>query len=139
MNGIASVTGKLNVGVKTNIYFLLILIGAKSTSSKLYKRNFKKVLQFDGTYVIIYTERNEREETPMKFYSYSNNNRNYTKALSLEQVRSVSREAGSGKSAIRFSVCLVYFNGSNESFPWLEEDESRKVYEEIIKILNEKA
>jgi hypothetical protein len=75
----------------------------------------------------------------MKFYSYSNNNRNYTKALSLEQVRSVSREAGCGKSAIRFSVCLVYFNGSNESFPWLEEDESRKIYEEIIGILNEKA
>lgn len=42
MNGIVSVTGKLNVGVKTNIYFLLILIGAKSISSKLYKRNFKK-------------------------------------------------------------------------------------------------
>ena len=75
----------------------------------------------------------------MKFYSYANDNHNYTKALSLEQVRSVSREAGSGKSAIRFSVCLTYFNGSSESFSWLEEDESRKVYKEIIEILNERA
>lgn len=75
----------------------------------------------------------------MKFYSYSNNNRNYTKALSLERVRSVSRETGSGKSAIRFSVYLTYFDGSNESFPWLEEEESRKVYKEIIEILNERA
>lgn len=75
----------------------------------------------------------------MKFYSYSNDNRNYTKALSLEQVRSISLETGSGKSAIRFSVCLTYFNGSNESFSWLGEDESRKVYKEILGILKERA
>lgn len=75
----------------------------------------------------------------MKFYSYSNDNRNYTKALSMSQVRSVSREAGSGTSAIRFSVCLTYSDGSNESFNWLKEEESRKVYKEIIEILNERA
>lgn len=75
----------------------------------------------------------------MKFYSYSNDNRNYTKALSLSQVRSVSRETGSGKSAIRFSVCLTYFDGSNDSFLWLGEEESQKVYKEIVEILNERA
>jgi hypothetical protein len=75
----------------------------------------------------------------MNFYSYSNNNRNYTKALSLSQVRSVSRETGSGKSAIRFSVHLTYFDGSNDSFIWLGEEESQKVYKEILEILNERA
>lgn len=72
----------------------------------------------------------------MKFYSYSNDNRNYTKALSLEQVRSISCMTGNGKSAIRFSVCLYYFDGSDESFPWLGEAESQKVYKEIVEILN---
>lgn len=72
----------------------------------------------------------------MKFYSYSNDNHNYAKALSLEKVRSVTCTAGSGKSAIRFSVCLYYLDGSNESFPWLEEAESQKVYKEIVEILN---
>ena len=72
----------------------------------------------------------------MKFYSYANENRNYTKALSLEQVRSVSCEAGTGKSPIRFSVRLDYFDGSNESFLWLNEAESQKVYKEIVEILN---
>jgi hypothetical protein len=72
----------------------------------------------------------------MKFYSYANDNGNYTKALSLEQVRSVSCEAGTGKSSIRFSVRLDYFDGSNESFLWLNETESQKVYKEIVEILN---
>lgn len=75
----------------------------------------------------------------MKFYSHANDNRNYTKALSLEQVRSVSRTADSGKSAIRFSVNLTYGDGSQESFRWLGEDESRKVYKEIVEILNKGA
>lgn len=72
----------------------------------------------------------------MKFYSYSNDNGNYTKALSLAQVRSVSRETDNGKSAIRFSVCLTYSDGSHESFSWLKEEESQKVYKEIVEILN---
>lgn len=75
----------------------------------------------------------------MKFYSYANDNRNYTKALSLEQVRSVSRTSDSGKSSIRFSVHLTYGDGSKESFLWLGEEESRKVYKEILEILNKGA
>jgi hypothetical protein len=71
----------------------------------------------------------------MKFYSYANENRNYTKALSLEQVRSVSCEAGTGKSSIRFSVQINYSDGSHDSFSWLNEAESQKVYKEIVEIL----
>lgn len=73
----------------------------------------------------------------MKFYSYTNNNTNYTKAISLNNVRSLKIDKGSGKSAIRFSVHLNYFDGSNEALLWLEEVESKKVYNEILKLLNE--
>lgn len=43
-----------------------------------------------------------------------------------------------GASAIRFSVRLDYFDGSHESFSWLSEAESKKVYKEIVEILNGK-
>lgn len=42
MNGIMTETAGLNVGSNANIYFMLILFRANSSSSKLYKRNFKK-------------------------------------------------------------------------------------------------
>lgn len=74
----------------------------------------------------------------MKFYSYTNNNKNYTKAISLEDVRSVERTSGSGKSAIRFSVLVNYFNGTHENLSWLEETESKKVFDEIITLIKEK-
>lgn len=72
----------------------------------------------------------------MKFYSYTNNNKNYTKAISLESIRSVERLTDSGKSAIRFSIRINYFNSTIECFDWLGEEESKKVFNELTKLLN---
>ena len=72
----------------------------------------------------------------MKFYSYSNNNNNYTMAVSLENVRSVHLVAGSGKSAIRFCVRIEYADNTHETFLYLEEVEAKKVYQTIVDLLN---
>lgn len=73
----------------------------------------------------------------MKFYSYTNENKNYTKAVSLQNVRSVQiTEFVGGKSAIRFGVSIVYRGGSGEDFSCLTEKESKKVYNEILNLLN---
>lgn len=42
MNGVMTETDGLNVGSNANIYFMLSAIDVKPSSSKLYKRNFKK-------------------------------------------------------------------------------------------------
>lgn len=75
----------------------------------------------------------------MKFYSYTNNNCNYTKAISLQNIRALSLVNGEGKSAIRFSVRIEYIDGKCELFNWLEAEEARKVYEKILDLLNKKA
>ena len=72
----------------------------------------------------------------MKFYSYTNNSKSYTKAISLSGVRSVVRDTGVGKSAIRFGVTLTYQDGSRQCLNWLDEEESKKVYKEIVDFLN---
>lgn len=72
----------------------------------------------------------------MKFYSYTNNNKDYTMAVSLENLRSIHRLTGTGKSAIRFGVRLVYLNNEVEYFNWLEDEESRKLYNTLIELLN---
>lgn len=73
----------------------------------------------------------------MKFYSYSNNNGNYTLAISLENIRSVERgEAHGGASKIRYNVVIHYCDDKNETFRWLYEEESKKLYEEIVNLLN---
>ena len=73
----------------------------------------------------------------MKFYSYSNNSGNYTQAVSLNEVRSVHLVNGDGKSAIRFAVRIDYVDGKTESFMWLTQEEAKKVYLEIVNLLNE--
>lgn len=73
----------------------------------------------------------------MKFYSYTNNNKSYTKAVSLENLRSIHLLTGTGRSAIRFSVRLDYLNNEIEFFDWLEDGESRKLYNTLIELLNE--
>ena len=73
----------------------------------------------------------------MKFYSYTNNNKNYTKAITLSNIRSVHMIAGDGKSAIRFYVRIDYIDGEFETLSCLEQDEAKRVYEEIIKLLNQ--
>lgn len=72
----------------------------------------------------------------MKFYSYANKNNNYTKAISLEGVRSLHLCNGEGKSAIRFSVRVEYADGRDERFPLLDNDEAKQVYKSILDLLN---
>jgi hypothetical protein len=73
----------------------------------------------------------------MKFYTYSNNNNDYTKAISLTNIRSIERINGVGGSKIRFSVKVNYCDGKEENLLWLEEEESKKVLKEIVDLLNE--
>lgn len=73
----------------------------------------------------------------MKFFSYSNNNKNYTQAVTLENVRSVHLVNGGGKSAIRFSVRIEYANNTQETFWSLGEAEAEEVYLAIVTLLNE--
>jgi hypothetical protein len=73
----------------------------------------------------------------MKFYSYTNTNKTYTKAVSLQNVRSIRMTDLRGKSDIRFGITIIYREGTTEDFPCLEEKESKKVYNEILKLLNE--
>lgn len=75
----------------------------------------------------------------MKFFSYTNRNDNYTMAISLENVRSVQTFDGAGKSTIRFGVRVNYANGTHESLFWLELDEAKKVFKEIVDLLNKGA
>ena len=72
----------------------------------------------------------------MKFFSYTNKNENYCKAISLENVRSVQRINGEGKSAIRFSVRLEYIDGKFESLSYLENSEATQVFNKIVNLLN---
>ena len=72
----------------------------------------------------------------MKFYSYSNKNGNYSKAVSLKNVRSVNWYEGSGSSKVRYGVRLDYENGTNENLNALYDDEAKNVFNEIVKILN---
>ena len=72
----------------------------------------------------------------MKFYSYTNENENYTKAVSLQNVRSVIRHIGTGKSAIRFGITITYLDGTTGHFGYLHEDESKKLYKKLVDLLN---
>lgn len=71
------------------------------------------------------------------FFSYSNQNQNYTQAVSLNDVQMVKIYEGNSRSAIRYSVIIRYVNGSQENFMYLNEKESQEVYEAIVKKLNE--
>lgn len=75
----------------------------------------------------------------MKFYSYTNQNKDYTKAVSLSNVRSMQKTKGTGQSQVRFGVTIHYFDGSSESFSYLFADESTKVYNEILSHLEKGA
>lgn len=71
------------------------------------------------------------------FFSYSNQNQNYTQAVSLNNVQMVKIHEENSRSAIRFTVIIRYVNGSQENFMYLNEKESQEVYEAIVKKLNE--
>lgn len=74
----------------------------------------------------------------MKFYSHINLSGYYTRAISLANIRSVEIRNGGGKSAIRFSVHVHYYNNTEETFLSLQEEESKKVYNDLINLLNKK-
>lgn len=73
----------------------------------------------------------------MKFYNYSNINKNYTKAISLNNIRSVEVEESSGKSTIRFSVKITYCDNNTEIFDVLNEQEAAAVHTKIVNLLNQ--
>lgn len=72
----------------------------------------------------------------MKFYSYSNENEDYTKAVSIENIRSISVNEGCGNSSIRFDVSIRYSNNTTESFLFLYETEAKRLYRNILYVLN---
>lgn len=71
----------------------------------------------------------------MKYYSYSNQNKNYTRAISLHNVRSIAICEGAGKSVIRFSVRVDYCDGGIEHFLHLYKDEATILYKKIFEKL----
>ena len=72
----------------------------------------------------------------MKFYSYSNKNNDYTRAVSLKNVRVVETYIGSGKREICYGVRITYYDNSTELFSWLGYDEAKAVYKQIVDLLN---
>ena len=55
----------------------------------------------------------------MKFYTYSNNISTYTKAISLENVRSVEDTVDMVAGRAYYGVQVNYYNGEQENFTWL--------------------
>lgn len=73
----------------------------------------------------------------MKYFSYTTKNNNNTKAVSLKDIRTIEIHEGTGKSAIKYSVMITYTDTNFESFHYLEADEAKMVYENLVKVLNE--
>lgn len=73
----------------------------------------------------------------MKFFSYTNESKTYTKAISLANIRSIETNTGTGKGALRFSVGVVYLDGTHDSFDWLTETEMPIAYGKLLTALNE--
>lgn len=76
----------------------------------------------------------------MKFYSVSNPDYRSTSALSLTGVRTIEIvETTGSRCASRFGVRLEYRDDAIRSFNYLTEEKARKVYKEILEILNKGA
>lgn len=73
----------------------------------------------------------------MKYFSYTTKNNNRTKAISLENIRVIEIQEGTGKSVIRYSVIIHYTDTTVEGFYSLDVDEAKMVYENLVKVLNE--
>lgn len=72
-----------------------------------------------------------------KFYSYSNDNGDYTKAISLTNVRSVRTDVfKSSKNPFRYLITITYTDQTEEVFSDLAEDEMKEVYKQIVNYLN---
>lgn len=72
----------------------------------------------------------------MKFYSYSNENEDYTKAVSIENVRYISINEGYGHCSVRFYLAIHYSDGTTEEFPSLYESEVKRLYRDVLDALN---
>lgn len=58
-------------------------------------------------------------------------------AVSLKDIRSVTIDEGTGRSYVRYRVVIQYTDTTVETFYGLEDDEAKKVYKEILNLLNE--
>lgn len=73
----------------------------------------------------------------MKFFSYTNENKNYSKAISLPNIRTVTAVEGSGKSACRFFIKFDYVDGKIEYLDYLHQEEAERVFKNIVSTLND--
>lgn len=71
------------------------------------------------------------------YFSYSNNNKNYTKAVSLQNVRSINIDKDKNiRSEFRYVVNIRYTDSDYESFEYLYEEEAETLYKQIVEELN---
>lgn len=73
----------------------------------------------------------------MKYYSHTARSTRNTMAVSLKDIRSVTIDEGTGRSYVRYRVVIQYTDTTVETFYGLEDDEAKKVYKEILNLLNE--
>lgn len=73
----------------------------------------------------------------MKYYSHTARSTRNTTAVSLKDIRSVTIDEGTGRSYVRYRVVIQYTDTTVETFYGLEDDEAKKVYKEILNLLNE--
>ena len=59
-------------------------------------------------------------------------------AVSVENVKFIKITENEGRSVIRFNVLVEYFGGCSAIFRWLEREEAKEVFDNIVKIINEK-
>lgn len=70
------------------------------------------------------------------FYSYAHDNGFYTKAVSLEGVRTIQLHDDGGKRDNCYSVRINYFDTTQESFNLLSYEEATNIYHGILIKLN---
>lgn len=71
------------------------------------------------------------------YFSYSNNNKNYTKAVSLKNVRSINIDKDKNiRSGFKYLVNIRYTDSNYESFQYLYEEEAETLYKQIVEELN---
>ena len=59
-------------------------------------------------------------------------------AVSIENVKFIKITENEGKSTIRFNVFIEYLGGGSAFIRWLEREEAKEVFNNIVKAVNEK-
>lgn len=73
----------------------------------------------------------------MKFFSYTNENKNYSRAISLQNIRTVTAKESTGKSACRFFIEFDYVDDKIEYLNYLHQEEAEQVFKNIVSALND--